>query len=188
MNGDQIADAKGFGDHSHVGTKAGFHQVVGTNAALGLPHHAGDHQVTLQPDSRLADGLSGHDDAGQAALHVLNAVAVKMISLNYRCPGISTPAARQRVNVGVAVQHQTLAAAGALQSGDGLEPPRFHFLQVYFVAALVKEVGQEVGHRSFLKLETGNLNQLAGQVYDGILINLINDFSLCWVHVGGPTP
>ena len=188
MNGNQVADAKRFGDHCHVGAEAGFHQEMGPNAALGLAHNAGDYQVALQSDARLADSFSSHDNAGQAALHVLNAVAVEMVSFDHGDPWVPDPAAGEGVDVGVAVQHQTLAAAGAFQYSDGLETPGFHFLQVYLVAALVEKVGQEVGHRGFFEFETGNFYQFASEVDDSVFIDLGNDFRLCRVHVSGPTP
>ena len=75
----------------------------------------------------------------------------------------------------MSVQHQARATAGPSQGGDGLKPPRLNFLEAHFVLPVYKEIGQERGHRSLFQLETGDLYQITSQVYNRLLVNLVND-------------
>src|SRR5207245_9692149 len=90
--GDEIVGTERLGDYRGVGAQPALHQTVRALAALGLAGDAGDDQVAGKPDAGPANGLRGHDDAGQAALHVLHAMTVEAIALEARRPRIAPPA------------------------------------------------------------------------------------------------
>jgi hypothetical protein len=161
---DEVVGAEGLGDHRGIRAEAAFHQVVRALATLRLARHAGDDEIAGQPRAGAADGLGGHDDAGQAPLHVLHAVTVQSVTLERGRPRIPPPAPGQRVDVGVAVQHEAGPTARAPQRGDRLQAPRLDFLQVDLVATLSKELVEEPGDGRLLGLEAGNADERAGQV------------------------
>src|SRR5215510_8742410 len=133
-------------------------------AALGLARDAGDHQIAREPDARATDGLGRHDDAGEAAFHVLHAVAVEAIVFEAWRPRIAPPAAGQGIDVGMAVEHEARAAAGAGQRGDRLEAVRLDLLQIDLVASLAEELLEEPRDGSLLGLEARDADQIAGQL------------------------
>jgi hypothetical protein len=164
VHGDEVVGAERLGDHRGVGAKAALHQMVRAFAALGLAGDAGDDQIAGKPHAGSANGLGGHDDAGQAALHVLHAVAVQAIALEARRPRIALPAAGERVDVGVAVEHEAGAAARAAQGRDRLEAAGLDLLQIDVVASPSEELLEEQRDRRFLGLEARDSDQVAGQV------------------------
>src|SRR5437016_11425775 len=117
-----------------------------------------------KPDAGAANGLGGHDDAGQATLHVLHAVTVEAIALEARRPRIALPAAGERVDVGVAVEHQAGAAAGPAQGGDGLEAAGLDLLQIDGVVAAAEEFLEEQRDLGLFGLEARDAYERAGQV------------------------
>jgi hypothetical protein len=149
-----VLGAERLGHDGAVGAETALHQRVRPLAALRLADDARDHEVALQAKAGPADGLGGHDDAGHAALHVLDAVAVQPVALERGRPGLALPSTRQRVDVGVPVQHQAGAAARAGQRGDRLEAPGLDLLQLDAVVALAEERGEEArdGRLPVLKL------------------------------------
>ena len=68
-------------------------------------------------------------------------MTVQAVSFDNWNPGVPAPAAGQGVDVCMAIQHQAAASAGPFQGGDGLEPPRLHFLKVNFVTSIAEEAG-----------------------------------------------
>ena len=162
--GDEIVGTERLGDYRGVGAQPALHQIVRALAALGLAGDAGDDQVAGKPDAGAANGLRGHDDAGQAALHVLHAVTVEAIALEARRPRIALPAAGERVDVGVAVEHQAGAAARTAKDGDGLEAAGLDLLQIDGVVAAAEELLEEQRDLGLFGLEARDADERAGQV------------------------
>ena len=183
-----MVGAERLGHHRGVGAEAALHQVVRALAALRLAGDAGDDEIAGQPHAGPADGLGGHDDAGQAALHVLHAVAVEPIALEAGRPRIAPPAPGERVDVGVAVQHEAGAAARTAQRGDGLQAPGLDLLQVDLVAALAEELLEEARDRRLLGLEARDADERAGQVDQLPPINAFQYRARQLVHEGGAGP
>src|SRR2546429_535079 len=111
-----------------------------------------------------AHSLGRHDDAGEAALHVLHPVAVQAIALETRRPRIAPPAPGERVDVGVPVEHQAGPATRPAQRGDRLESPGLDLLKLHVVAARAEEVGEEARDGRLLGLEAGDANERAREV------------------------
>jgi hypothetical protein len=160
----EVVGAEGLGHHGGIGSEAALHQVVRAFPALRLAGDAGDDQIPCEPHARSANGLRGHDDAGQAPLHVLDAVAVQAVALEAGRPGISRPAPGQRIDVGVAVQHEAGPAARAAQRGDGLQSPGLDLLKIDRVPALAEECLEEERDRRLLGLEARDADERAGQI------------------------
>jgi hypothetical protein len=179
---DEVVGAEGLGDHGGVGAQPALHQVVRAFAALSLAGDARDDQITREAHARAANGLGGHDDAGEAALHVLHAVPVQAIALETRRPRIAPPAAGERVDVRVAVQHEAGAAAGPAQGGDGLHAPGFDLLQVHGVVALAEELLEKPRDLGLLGLEARNADQRAGQVDELSRVDTGQDRARLIVH------
>ena len=180
--------AERLGDHRGVGAEAAFHQVVRALAALRLAGDAGDDEIAGQPHARSADGLGGHDDAGQAALHVLHAVTVQTIPLERRRPRIAPPAPGERVDVGVAVQHEAGAAARTGQRGDRLQASGLDLLEVDLVPALTEELLEKPRDGCLLGLEARDADERAGQVDQLSPIDAFQYRARQLVHEGGAGP
>jgi len=89
---------------------------------LELFHHTGQPHVAAKPHARPPGGDDGHDHGRIAPLHVVDSRPVEAVVLDGRDPGVAHPAAGDRVDVEVSVEHQARPAADAGQPGDRLEP------------------------------------------------------------------
>ena len=161
---DEVVGAERLGDDGRVGAETALHQEMRALAALRLARDAGDDQISGEPNAGAAYGLGGHDDAGKPALHVLHAVAVQAIAFEARRPRIALPPAGERVDVGVAVEHEARPAAGAAQGGDRLEAPGLDLLQIDVVPARAEELLEEQRDRRFFGLEARDADEIAGQL------------------------
>jgi hypothetical protein len=179
---DEVVGAERLGDHGGVGAQPALHQVVRALAALRLAGHARDDQIAREAHARAANGFGGHDDAGETALHVLHAVAVQAVALEARRPRIAPPAAGERVDVRVAVQHEAGAAAGPAQGGDGLQAPGLDLLEVHGVVALAEELVEEPRNLGLLGLEARDADQRAGQVDQLSRVDTSQDRARLIVH------
>ena len=164
MHGDEVVGAEGLRHHCRVRTKASLHQVVRALAALRLARHAGHHEIARQAHAGSPDGLGRHDDAGQTSLHVLHPVAVEPIAFEAGHPRIAPPAQGERVDVGVAVEHQAGATARATQDGNRLKSPGLDLLKVDVVAALAEELLEKERDRSLFRLEARDTDESTGEV------------------------
>ena len=81
VHGHEVVGAERLRHHGGIGAETALHQVVRALAALRLAGDAGDDEIPREPHARSANGLRGHDDAGEAPLHVLDAVAVQAVAL-----------------------------------------------------------------------------------------------------------
>ena len=161
---DEVVGAERLCDHRGGGAQAALHQVVRALAALRLARDARDDEIAGAPDAGAPNGLGGHDDAGQAALHVLHAVAVQAVALEARRPRVSPPPAGEGVDIRVAVEHEARPAAGTPQGGDRLQAPGLDLLQVDVVAAAAEEILQEPGNGRLFGLEARDANEIAGEI------------------------
>src|SRR5439155_11098059 len=146
---DEVVGAERLGDHRGVGAQTALHQIVRALAPLGLARDAGDDEVSGEPHAGATDGLGGQDDAGETPLHVLYAMPVEAIALEAGPPWIARPAAGERVDIGVAVEHEARPAARAAKSGDRLEAARLDLLQIDVVPATAEERLEEPRDRRF---------------------------------------
>ncbi len=168
----EVADPERLGKHRAVHPPAALDQIVRSLAALCLPGDAGDHQVAAEGDPGPPDGLGRRDHRRHAALHVLDAMAVEPVALDARRPRVTRAAEHERVDVEVAVEHQTPAAPRSAERGDRLEAPGLHLLEVHVVAALLEVCRQEASDRRLVGGEAWDPDELPGEVDDLALVHL----------------
>src|SRR5262249_52535524 len=96
--------------------------------------------------------------------------------------GIARPASRQRVDVGVAVQHEAGAAPGPPQGGDGLAPSGLDLLEIDVVAARAEELLQEEGDSRLLGLEARDAAEGAGQLHQLSAVDVVEHGAPRFIH------
>jgi len=127
---------------------------------LELFHHTGQPHVAAKPHARPPGGDDGHDHGRIAPLHVVDSRPVEAVVLDGRGPGIAHPAAGDRVDVEVSVEHQARPAADAGQPGDRLEPIGVDLLEPGLQPLRLEKAVEELGHRRLVGGVARDLHQL----------------------------
>ena len=78
------------------------------------------------------------------------------------------------------VEHERLAAAGAPEDGDGLEPAGFDLLKLHLVSALSQVVSEEARDVALLSLEAGDFDEVLGEVEHLLAVNAVDDLLNCF--------
>ena len=133
---------------------------------LDLAAHRGDQHVAAQPHARILQRAHRLDVARERALHVRDAEPVEAVSLDERLRLEARNVLQPRLAAGVRrvhvpVEHQRLAAAGALPDPERVRAVLLHLLPLHVQAHRLVERDHQLGHALLVAREAVDVDHRA---------------------------